>query len=181
MSESRKKIGLPSKRRMRHDRHFVDELTHRMGEGGLGRMVRTTSITSNQDQPRSTLGDLEDLVVVGELTLLVALVDGVLARVDDHMVGDERVRLHVLAEGVYVPRLSSLPRHLHPPRGVVVDGSETDGPHLLHPLHPAQPVVAHLPRQGGTGQSAGRDELAYDAVVLVEGEVSEVLNAGVAY
>lgn len=61
MSESKKKIGLPTKRRMRHDRHFVDELTHRMGEGGLGRMVRTSSITSNQDQPRTSLGDLEDL------------------------------------------------------------------------------------------------------------------------
>ncbi|HSM43481.1 MAG TPA: ParB/RepB/Spo0J family partition protein, partial [Acidimicrobiia bacterium] len=46
---------------MRHDRHFVDELTHRMGEGGLGRMVRTTSISSNQDQPRASLGNLENL------------------------------------------------------------------------------------------------------------------------
>jgi ParB family chromosome partitioning protein len=45
---------------MRHDRHFVDELAQRMGEG-IGRMVRITAITSNQDQPRSTLGDLEDL------------------------------------------------------------------------------------------------------------------------
>jgi ParB family chromosome partitioning protein len=45
---------------MRHDRHFVDELAQRMGEG-IGRMVRITAITSNQDQPRSNLGDLEDL------------------------------------------------------------------------------------------------------------------------
>jgi ParB family chromosome partitioning protein len=45
---------------MRHDRHFVDELTQRMGEG-IGRMVRITAITSNQDQPRSNLGDLDDL------------------------------------------------------------------------------------------------------------------------
>jgi ParB family chromosome partitioning protein len=45
---------------MRHDRHFVDELAQRMGEG-IGRMVRTTAITANQDQPRSNLGDLEDL------------------------------------------------------------------------------------------------------------------------
>jgi len=54
------KAGLPSNRRMRHDRHFVDELTQRMGEG-IGRMVRITAITSNQDQPRSNLGDLDDL------------------------------------------------------------------------------------------------------------------------
>jgi len=46
---------------MRHDRHFVDELTQRMGEG-IGRMIRVDTITSNQDQPRSNLGDLTDLV-----------------------------------------------------------------------------------------------------------------------
>jgi ParB family chromosome partitioning protein len=45
---------------MRHDRHFVDELAQRMGEG-IGRMVRVTSITSNHDQPRTNLGDLSDL------------------------------------------------------------------------------------------------------------------------
>jgi ParB family chromosome partitioning protein len=46
---------------MRHDRHFVDELAQRMGEG-IGRMFRITAITANQDQPRSTLGDLSDLM-----------------------------------------------------------------------------------------------------------------------
>jgi ParB family chromosome partitioning protein len=45
---------------MRHDRHFVDELAQRMGEG-IGRMVRITAITASQDQPRSSLGTLEDL------------------------------------------------------------------------------------------------------------------------
>jgi ParB family chromosome partitioning protein len=45
---------------MRHDRHFVDELAQRMGEG-IGRMVRITAITANQDQPRSSLGSLDDL------------------------------------------------------------------------------------------------------------------------
>jgi ParB family chromosome partitioning protein len=55
------KPGLPPKKRMRHDRHFVDELTQRMGEG-IGRMIRADTITSNQDQPRASLGDLSDLV-----------------------------------------------------------------------------------------------------------------------
>lgn len=55
------KRGLPEKRRMRHDRHYVDELAQRMGEG-IGRMVRVTSIVSNQDQPRTNLGDFSDLV-----------------------------------------------------------------------------------------------------------------------
>ena len=58
--QSNPKTGLPSHRRMRHDRHFVDELAQRMGEG-IGRMVRITTITSNQDQPRSNLGNLDDL------------------------------------------------------------------------------------------------------------------------
>ena len=57
---SNPKTGLPPHRRMRHDRHFVDELAQRMGEG-IGRMVRITTITSNQDQPRSNLGNLDDL------------------------------------------------------------------------------------------------------------------------
>ena len=56
-----KKIGLPPSRRMRHDRHFVDELAQRMGEG-IGRMIRVTSISSNQDQPRTSLGDIDDLI-----------------------------------------------------------------------------------------------------------------------
>lgn len=53
--------GLPEKRLMRHDRHYVDELAQRMGEG-IGRMVRVTNIISNQDQPRTSLGDFSDLV-----------------------------------------------------------------------------------------------------------------------
>ena len=57
---SKPKAGLPPSRRMRHDRHFVDELTQRMGEG-IGRMIRITAITSNQDQPRANLGNLDDL------------------------------------------------------------------------------------------------------------------------
>ena len=59
-AQSKSKAGLPPNRRMRHDRHFVDELAQRMGEG-IGRMVRITAISANQDQPRSSLGDLEDL------------------------------------------------------------------------------------------------------------------------
>ena len=54
-------VGLPPKKRMRHDRHFVDELAQRMGEG-IGRMFRITAITANPDQPRSTLGDLSELM-----------------------------------------------------------------------------------------------------------------------
>lgn len=59
---SRKNVGLPSRRRMRHDRHYVDELvTPRSGEG-FGVLVRVTQISSNPDQPRTNLGVLDDLV-----------------------------------------------------------------------------------------------------------------------
>ncbi len=58
---SRRRVGLPAKSRMRHDRHFVDELSQRMGEG-IGRMIRVTSITAAHDQPRTSLGDLDDLI-----------------------------------------------------------------------------------------------------------------------
>jgi len=59
---SPKNIGLPRRRRMRHDRHYVDELvTPRTGEG-FGVMVAVSRITSNRDQPRTNLGELDDLV-----------------------------------------------------------------------------------------------------------------------
>lgn len=59
---SPKNIGLPRRRRMRHDRHYVDELvTPRTGEG-FGVMVPVSRITSNRDQPRNNLGELDDLV-----------------------------------------------------------------------------------------------------------------------
>lgn len=54
------KRGLPPKRRMRHDSHFVEELAQRAGEG-IGRMIPAELITSNHDQPRAALGDLSDL------------------------------------------------------------------------------------------------------------------------
>jgi ParB family chromosome partitioning protein len=46
---------------MRHDRHFVDELNRRMGEG-IGRMIAVESISVGPDQPRGDLGSLDDLV-----------------------------------------------------------------------------------------------------------------------
>ncbi len=59
---SRKNVGLPARRRMRHDRHYVDELVTPRSGDGFGVMVRVTQISSNRDQPRTNLGDLADLV-----------------------------------------------------------------------------------------------------------------------
>lgn len=56
-----KKRGLPIRVKMRHDTHFVEELTTRH-ETPVGRMVPLTSIQPDPDQPRSVMGDLDDLV-----------------------------------------------------------------------------------------------------------------------
>lgn len=56
-----KKRGLPLRVKMRHDTHFVEELTTRH-ETPVGRMVPLSSIEPDPDQPRQTMGDLDDLV-----------------------------------------------------------------------------------------------------------------------
>ncbi len=58
MSSSRR--GLPDSRKMRHDRHFVDELTN-SAVTGVGQMIPVDQIETNREQPRSTIGDLADL------------------------------------------------------------------------------------------------------------------------
>ncbi len=59
---NRKNVGLPPRRRMRHDRHYVDELVNPRSPSDFGFMVPVTRITSNRDQPRTSLGPLDDLV-----------------------------------------------------------------------------------------------------------------------
>lgn len=62
MSEPvRSKRGLPVRVKMRHDNHFVEELTARH-ETPVGRMVPLSAIEPDPNQPRSTMGDLGDLV-----------------------------------------------------------------------------------------------------------------------
>jgi ParB family chromosome partitioning protein len=45
---------------MRHDRHFVDELANH-AHLGVGQMVRLDRIETNREQPRSSLGDIQEL------------------------------------------------------------------------------------------------------------------------
>jgi len=59
---NRKNVGLPARRRMRHDRHYVDELVSPRSPSDFGLMVPVTRISSNRDQPRTSLGSLDDLV-----------------------------------------------------------------------------------------------------------------------
>ena len=56
-----RKRGLPVRVKMRHDTHFVEELTARH-ETPVGRMIPLSAIEPDPGQPRSTMGDLDDLV-----------------------------------------------------------------------------------------------------------------------
>ena len=53
--------GLPERVRMRHSHHFVDELAARH-ETPIGRLAPLSEIEPDPGQPRSTMGDLADLV-----------------------------------------------------------------------------------------------------------------------
>lgn len=60
-SSPSKKRGLPLRVKMRHDQHFVDEIAARH-ETPVGRMLPLSSIEPDPGQPRSTMGELDDLV-----------------------------------------------------------------------------------------------------------------------
>jgi ParB family transcriptional regulator, chromosome partitioning protein len=55
------KRGLPSNIRMRHDRHYVEELTSGRG-APIGRMIPTERLEPNPKQPRIEFGDLTELI-----------------------------------------------------------------------------------------------------------------------
>ena len=61
MSERAAKRGLPLQMRMRHDTHFVEELAQRSGEP-IGRLMPLSAIEPDPNQPRSSMGELEELV-----------------------------------------------------------------------------------------------------------------------
>lgn len=61
MSETtEKRRGLPSRVRMRHEPHFVEELAARPSDP-VGEMLPLGSITPDPRQPRSNMGDLDEL------------------------------------------------------------------------------------------------------------------------
>jgi ParB family transcriptional regulator, chromosome partitioning protein len=55
------KRGLPTTLKMRHDRHYVEELSTRSG-APVGRMIAIDRLEPNPNQPRIEIGDLTDLV-----------------------------------------------------------------------------------------------------------------------
>jgi len=58
---SARKRGLPLQVKMRHDTHFVEELTTRH-EVPVGRMLPLATIEPDPNQPRTVMGELENLV-----------------------------------------------------------------------------------------------------------------------
>ncbi|HEX4962459.1 MAG TPA: ParB/RepB/Spo0J family partition protein [Thermoanaerobaculia bacterium] len=61
MSDPARKRGLPVRVKMRHDTHFVEELAARH-ETPVGRMIPLSAIEPDPAQPRTSMGDLDDLV-----------------------------------------------------------------------------------------------------------------------
>jgi ParB family chromosome partitioning protein len=55
-----KRIGLPVTLKMRHDAHYVEQLTSYSG-AAVGRMIPVEKIRPNPEQPRKALGDLREL------------------------------------------------------------------------------------------------------------------------
>src|ERR1700693_508150 len=60
LSNVSKRIGLPVTLKMRHDAHYVEQLTSCSG-AAVGRMIPLDKIRPNPDQPRKLLGDLREL------------------------------------------------------------------------------------------------------------------------
>ncbi len=52
--------GLPERKSMRHDAHFVEELTKRSGRA-VGSMIPLEFIEPNPEQPRTNMGNIEEL------------------------------------------------------------------------------------------------------------------------
>jgi ParB family chromosome partitioning protein len=54
------KRGLPQRTAMRHDSHYVEELTRRSGRH-IGSMLPLAMIEPNEEQPRTNMGNIEEL------------------------------------------------------------------------------------------------------------------------
>ncbi|MGH9382225.1 MAG: ParB/RepB/Spo0J family partition protein [Thermoanaerobaculia bacterium] len=60
-AQEKRKAGLPTRVRMRHETHFVEQLESRHGEP-VGKRVPIDSLEPDPNQPRSVMGEMDDLV-----------------------------------------------------------------------------------------------------------------------
>ena len=56
------KRGLPNNFKLRHDAHYVEQLTSRSAGAPIGRMIPIDKLQPNPNQPRVEIGDLTELV-----------------------------------------------------------------------------------------------------------------------
>lgn len=56
------KRGLPNNFKLRHDAHYVEQLTSRSAGAPVGRMIPIDKLVPNPNQPRVEIGDLTELI-----------------------------------------------------------------------------------------------------------------------
>ena len=93
-----KRIGLPVTLKMRHDAHYVEQLTSFSG-AAVGRMVPIDKIRPNPEQPRKFIGDISELSdSIKEKGVLEPLLVRYMPREDSyHIISGER-RYHAARE-----------------------------------------------------------------------------------
>jgi ParB family chromosome partitioning protein len=93
-----KRIGLPVTLKMRHDAHYVEQLTSFSG-AAIGRMIPIEKIRPNPEQPRKALGDLRELSdSIREKGVLEPLLVRFLPREDTYYIISGERRYHASRE-----------------------------------------------------------------------------------
>jgi ParB family chromosome partitioning protein len=93
-----KRIGLPVTLKMRHDAHYIEELTSFSG-ASVGRMLPIEKVRPNPDQPRKTIGDIRELAEsVREKGVLEPLLVRYSAREDLYYIISGERRYHASRE-----------------------------------------------------------------------------------
>jgi ParB family transcriptional regulator, chromosome partitioning protein len=105
-----KRIGLPITLKMRHDAHYVEQLTSFSG-AAVGRMIPLDKIRPNPDQPRKTLGELRDLTAsIKEKGVLEPLLVRFIPREDTYYIisGERRYHAATAAGLMEVPCIEKI-------------------------------------------------------------------------
>ena len=147
---SSRRRGLPTEARMRHDSHFVESLAERFGEA-LGRFIPIEEIETNPEQPRTSVGDLRELVKSIESKgvlepLLVRPTPGGRFRI---IAGERRFRAALEAGLAEVPCIE-----LDVPDSEVLEIALIENLHRkdLHPFEEAEGLAGLTERHGYTQQ-----------------------------
>jgi len=100
-----KRSGLPKEKKMRHESHFVEEITATRSDA-IGRMMDIERVTPNPHQPRKHFGDLSEMVAsVKEKGILEPILVRYDQEIDQYMIiaGERRYQAAKLAGLSKVP------------------------------------------------------------------------------